>query len=186
MNRQVVFCITAAMPFARTSFGQRETFVPANDVSFTVATEHRSYRAGDPLIVNYQITNISNGNVYVPREWGAKCSASPHIWAWFENSSGLHFIPGFAGDCSPSQQTVTERMKLEAVLHKPGERLRGHVTLETSLFGGLAPGDYRVEAALYGWSDKDFNQEQQSVLQKMPAPFVRGEVPASTRITLTR
>ena len=185
MNRQLVFCIVTALLFARTGFAQRETFVPANDVSFTVATEQRSYRAGEQLVVNYQITNISNGNVYVPREWEARCPAGPHVWAWFENSFGRHFIPGFAGDCSPSQQTVTQRMKLEAVLLKPGERFRGHLALETNLFGGLAPGEYRVEAALYGWNDKDFTQEQQSELQKMGAPFVRGELPASTRITLT-
>jgi hypothetical protein len=77
-------------------------------------------------------------------------------------------------------------MKKESVLLKPGQRLRGHVLLETTLFGGLEPGGYRIEAVLYGWSDKDFTQEQQRELQRMPAPFIRGEVPASTRITLTK
>jgi len=178
---------TALLVFvASIALAQKETFVPANDVSFTVATEHRSYRAGEQVVVNYEITNISNGSVYVPREWDAKCPASPHIWAWFENSSGRHFVPGYAGDCSPSQETVLERMKKESVLLKPGQRLRGHVLLETTLFGGLEPGGYRIEAVLYGWSDKDFTQEQQRELQRMPAPFIRGEVPASTRITLTK
>lgn len=78
-----------------------------------------------------------------------------------------------------------ERMKKEAVLLKPRQRLQGHLTLETTLFGGLTPGEYRVEVVLYGWNDKDFNQEQQSELQKMAAPFIRGEVPASTIITLS-
>lgn len=78
-----------------------------------------------------------------------------------------------------------ERMKKEAVLLKPGQRLQGHLTLETTLFGGLKPGEYRVEAVLYGWSDVDFNQKQQSELQKMAAPFIRGEVPASTLITFS-
>ena len=185
MNRLVVLSIVAVLLFATTAFAQRETFVPANDVSFTITTEQRSYHAGEQLIVNYQITNISNGNVYVPREWEAKCPAGPHVWAWFENSLGRHFIPGFAGDCSPSQQSITQRMKLEAVLLKPGDQFRGHLTLETNLFGGLSPGEYRVEAALDGWNEKDFTQEQQSELQKMGAPFIRGEMPASTRITLT-
>ena len=170
---------------ASVAFTRKETFVPANDVSFTVATERRSYRAGEQIVVNYEITNISNGSVYVPREWDAKCPASPHIWAWFESSSGRHFVPGYAGDCSPSEETVAQRMKKESMLLKPGQRLRGHVLLETTLFGGLKPGGYRIEAVLYGWSDKDFTQEQERELGRMPASFIRGEVPASTRITLT-
>ena|ERR1022692_3829380 len=88
--------------------GQKETFVPANDVSFTVATERRRYQVKEQVIVRYEITNISNGSVYVPREWDVKCPASPHIWAWLENGSGQHFIPGYAGDCSPSEQTIVE------------------------------------------------------------------------------
>jgi hypothetical protein len=63
-------------------------------------------------------------------------------------------------------------------------RLEATLTMDTALFGGLKPGPYRIEAVLYGWSDKDFNQEQQSELGKMAAPFIRGEVPASTRIIL--
>lgn len=166
------------------AFGQKEAFVPANGVSFTVAAEHPSYRAGEKVIVNYEITNISNGTVYVPREWDANCPARPHIWAWFEDSSGRHFIPGYAGDCSP--KSLAERMKKETVLLKAGQRLRGHVLLDTTLFGGLKPGVYRIEAVLYGWNDNDFNQEQQSELQKLPASLIRGEVQAATRITLRR
>ena len=170
---------------ASVGFGQKETFVPANDVSFTVATERRSYRMGEQLVVNYQITNITNRTVYVPREWDARCPPSPHIWAWFKNSSGRDLVPGYAGDCSPAQQSIAERIKKEAVLLKAGQHLRGHVVLDTSLFGGLKPGAYRIEAVLYGWNDKDLNEQQQSELQKLPAPLLRGEVPASTRITLT-
>ncbi|MFL6306304.1 MAG: hypothetical protein ACJ72H_22460 [Candidatus Sulfotelmatobacter sp.] len=171
---------------AATAPGQKEAFVPANDVSFTIATEHRQYPAGERVFVRYEITNIGTGSVYVPREWDVKCPASPHIWAWFENGSRQHFIPGYAGDCSPSEQTIVERMKREAVLLKPGERLQGHVSMETSLFGGLEPGAYRVEAVLYGWNEKDFDEPQRNELKKMPASFIRGEVPASTRIILTR
>ena len=187
MNGEVALCITVGtLLLYGIAFGQKETFVPANDVSFTVATEHRNYRAGDQVIVKYEIANISNGSIYVPREWDAKCPASPHIWAWFENGSGRHFVPGYAGDCSPSQETFLETMKKETVLLKPGQRLHGHILLETNLFGGLTPGAYRIEAVLYGWSDKDFSQKQQAELQKMAAPLIRGEVPASTRISLTR
>jgi hypothetical protein len=56
--------------------------------------------------------------------------------------------------------------------------------MDTTLFSGLEPGAYRIEAVLYGWSDKDFSQEQQSELEQMAAPFIREEVPASTSITL--
>ena len=51
-------------------------------------------------------------------------------------------------------------MGKQAVLLKPGQRLEGTVRMDTTLFGGLKPGAYRIEAVLYGWSDKDFSQEQ--------------------------
>lgn len=186
MNRMVALpCIAVvALLLVPAVRSEKETFVPANDVSFTVAAEHRSYRVGEQIVVNYAIENVSNASVYVPREWAATCPSNPHIWAWFEDSTGRHFIPGYAGSCSSSPQTVLERMRREAFLLKPGQRLQGHVMLDTTLFGGLKPGAYRIEAVLDGWSDKDFNQEQQSQLQNMPAPFMRGEEPASTRITL--
>ena len=166
--------------------GQEETFVPANDVSFAVTTETRSYRAGEQVIIRFEITNASNGRVFVPREWDSKCPASPHIWAWFENSSGRHFMPGYAGDCSPSKEMVVERMKRDAVLLKPGQRLEGHLSLQTNLFEGLKPGAYRIEVVLHGWSDKEFDENELKELQVMHGRFMRGVVPASTRIMLTR
>jgi hypothetical protein len=175
---------TSALMIAIAAFGQKETFVPANDVSFTLTTERRTYTAGEQIYLKYEILNISNAVLYVPREWEANCPANPHVWAWFESSSGKHFVPGYAGSCSPSTQTLTARMEKEAVLLKPGQRLEGTVRMDTTLFGGLKPGAYRIEAVLYGWSDKDFSQEQQSELEKMAAPFIRGEVPASTHIAL--
>jgi hypothetical protein len=77
-------------------------------------------------------------------------------------------------------------MKRDAVLLKPSQRLQGHLSLETDLFGGLTPGAYRIEAVLYGWNDKDFDEHEQNELQAMHGSFMRGEVPASTRIVLTR
>ena len=53
-----------------------------------------------------------------------------------------------------------ERMQRESVLLKPGKRLKGHISMETSLFGGLEAGAYRVEAVLYGWNEKDFDEQQ--------------------------
>jgi hypothetical protein len=165
---------------------QKETFVPANDVSFTIWPERTSYRAGEQITLKYKVTNVSNGKLYAPREWEAACPGSPHVWAWFENSSGQHFVPGYAGSCSPSTnpKTVIERMSQEAVLLRPGEHLDGTFRLETTLFGGLKPGTYRIEAILYGWTEEKFTDAERSDLARMAIPFLRGEVPTWVRITL--
>ena len=79
-------------------------------------------------------------------------AVAPHLWAWFEDSSGKRFVPGYGGSCGcGGPKTVRERMSKEAVLLKPGEHLDGTFLLDTKLFGGLKPGVYRVEAALTGW-----------------------------------
>src|ERR1700687_1881469 len=101
------------------ALAQEETFVPANDVSFTVTTDRSIYKVGAQISLKYEIANISNAAVYVPREWDAQCPSTPHIWAWFESSTGKHFVPGYAGSCSSSPKTLTERMQKEAVLLKP-------------------------------------------------------------------
>lgn len=77
---------------ASTTVAQRDTFVPANDVSFSISTERSAYKAGEQIILHFSIVNTSNKPVYVPREWEAKCPASPHVWAWFEDSDGKHFV----------------------------------------------------------------------------------------------
>lgn len=174
-------CAITGLLIGTAAFGQRQTFVPANDVSFSVSAEHRSYQAGERIVVQYEITNVSNASVYVPQEWDDECPPTLHIRAWFEDSSGRHFVPGYAGSCSPSGGPATERMSKQPVLLKPGQRLKGHVTLDTSLFG-LKAGEYSIEAVLSGWNDAD---KRQSDLQKRNAAFIRGEVPTSTRITLT-
>lgn len=168
-----------------TAFAQKETFVPPNDVSFTVTSERRTYKVGEKVSLKYEIVNISNAAVYIPREWDAQCPSTPHIWAWFESTTGKHFIPGYAGSCSSSPQSLTERMQKESVLLKPGQRLQGTITMDTSLFGGLTPGIYRLEASLTGWKENDFTPAQQSELAKMGASFMRGELPASAHITLS-
>jgi len=166
---------------------QKETFVPANDVSFTISPERTSYRAGEQVTLKYRVTNVSNGRLYAPREWEAKCPGGPHAWAWFENSSGQHFVPGYAGSClsSPSTnpETVIERMSQEAVLLRPGEHLDGTLRLDTTLFG-LKPDVYRIEAILYGWTEEKFTDAERSDLARMAIPFLRGEIPASARIKL--
>jgi hypothetical protein len=166
-------------------FAQREVFSPANDVSFTISTDQNIYRTGREITVKYEIVNISNHALFVPRAWGATCPPKPHVWAWFENPVGQHFIPGYAGDCSPRQRDLTERMEQEAVLLKPAGHFNGTIRLDTNLFGGLIPGPYRIEAVLYGWREEDFNEAQRSELARMAVPFLRGEVPASLSLKLT-
>lgn len=184
--KRVLRCVIASgLLLATVAFSQKEVFVPANDISFTVATERSTYRVGEKIDLKYEIVNISSAAVYIPREWDAQCPSKPHVWAWFESSSGKHLIPGYAGSCSPSPQTVTERMRKEAVLLKPGERLEGTVQMDTTLFGGLKSGSYRLEATLSGWSESEFSPAQQSEIARLGAPFMRGDVPASTRIRLT-
>ncbi len=186
MNRQMVLaCAIVVSSFVVTRMiAQTEAFVPANDVAFTISPEHDTYQIGEQIKLKYQITNISNGSVFVPREWSVTCPASPHIWAWLESGSGQHLVPGYAGDCSPVKQTIMERMRREAFLLKPRQRVEGHITLETKIFEGMKPGSYRIEAVLYGWDDKGFDQAEQAGLQKMDAPLLRGEVPASSHVNL--
>jgi len=176
----------SAVLLAATAGAQRETFVPANDVSFSISTEHRSYRAGDQIVVHFRIVNASNKPVYVPREWDAKCPASPHVWAWFEGSDGKHYVPGYAGSCSSQPTNVVQRMGKEAVLLEPNQDFDGTIQMDTRLYGGLAPGDYRIEASLTGWREQDFTPAERSQLTTMGGGFVRGEVPASTRVKLTQ
>lgn len=180
-------CSLVGFSFLLTSslVAQKETFVPASDVSFKISTEQTSYKVGESITLKYRVKNISNAALFVPRKWAATCPPSPHLWAWFEDNSGKHFTPGYAGDCSPSPQTIRERMSKEAVLVKPGEHLDGTFLLDTKLFGGLKPGAYRVEAALTGWAEEKFTDAERSELAQMASPFMRGEVPDSIRIMLT-
>jgi hypothetical protein len=184
--RTLFLLVVASALMVIGAVAEDDLFVPANDVSFTVAAEHKSYKAGEQIYLKYEIVNVSNAPLYVPREWDAQCPSTPHIWASFENSKGKHFVPGYAGSCTSSPPTLRARMQKEAVLLKPGQRLEGKIRMDTSLFGGLQPGAYRLEALLSGWSRSDFDEAQRSELVQFGAPFVVGEVPASMRVMLTR
>jgi hypothetical protein len=163
---------------------QKEKFVPSSDVSFKISTVQTSWKAGESITVKYSVKNISDAPLFVPREWEATCPAAPHLWAWFEDSSGKHFVPGYGGSCGGGPKTLSERMSKEAVLLKPGEHLDGTFLLDPKLFG-LKPGAYRVEAALTGWVEEKFTDAERSELAKMVGPFMTGEVSDSIRITLT-
>jgi len=161
---------------------EQERFVPANDIAFSIAVGRNSYQVGQEITINYRIMNISNHALYVPKQWWGACPPKPHIWAWFESSSGQHYMPGYGGDCFPKPETTAERLATGARLLKPGQHVTGAISLATNLFGGLRPGTYRIEAVLYGWKEEDF---QASDFANMRAPLVRGEMPASTSVRLT-
>ena len=172
------FLLTASL------VAQNKTFVPASDVSFRISTERKSFKVGESITLRYRIKNISNAPLYVPREWEATCPGSPHVWAWFEDSAGQHFVPGYAGSCSSSPKTVSERMSKEAVLLKPGEHVDGTFRFVAKLFD-LKPGAYRIEAALTGWTEEKFTDAERSELTQMSSPFMVGEVSDSIRTRLT-
>ena len=89
---------------------------------------------------------------------GSAVSRGPTRVSLVENSSGQHFVPGYGGSCSPSSnsQNVSARMSKEAVLLKLGEHLDGTFQMDTTLFGVLQPGAYRIEAVLSGWVKEKF------------------------------
>jgi hypothetical protein len=163
---------------------QKERFAPSSDVSFKISTVQTTWNADESITLKYSVKNISNAPLFVPRKWEASCPAAPHLWAWFEDKSGKHFVPGYAGSCGGGPKTVSERMSKEAVLLKPGEHLDGTFLLDPKLFR-LKPGAYRVEASLTGWVEEKFTEAERSELAKMAGPLMRGEVSDSIRITLT-
>ena len=73
--------VVAADPFSP----ENSIFVPANDVSLTLSTPQKVYKAGETVALSYRIANIGNAPLYVPREWEAKCPPRPHFGVWFEN-----------------------------------------------------------------------------------------------------
>jgi hypothetical protein len=192
MKKRVLIVVALAVQvgigcilFTTLLVAQKETFVPASDVSFRISTDRSRYRAGEPITLKYKIKNISNAALYIPRKWEVTCPASPHLWAWFEDSSGRHFVPGYGGSCSSGPKTIGERMSKEAVLLKPGEYVDGTFRLDTKLFDGLKPGAYRIEVALSGWTEEKFSDAERSDLSQMFCPFMKGEVSDFTSITLT-
>lgn len=167
-------------------YAQQGVFVPANDVLFTISCDRPTYKLGEQLRVYYSVKNISRGALYVPRtEWELTCPPNPHVRAWFEDPTGQHFTPGYAGDCSRVDMSVTERMTKEAVLLKPGEVFRDHFALDTKTFlKELRPGSYRIEAALSGWRPNDFDPKARGELEAMKHPFLYGESSASVTVVI--
>jgi TonB family protein len=163
-------------------------FTPANDVAFVIDPTQSSVHVGDPITLRYDLINVSNRALFAPKPW-AVCPPQKHVLAWLEDSAGRHVFGGFGYSCPTNFPTIAERMGKEAQLLKPGDRLSNTVSVDMKTVAVdtklLAPGDYRVEATFYGWKPEDFSDADVAELAKMGAPFLRGEVPASAKVTLT-
>jgi hypothetical protein len=186
MKRPSVNLLLAALCFlpAASTVAKSDVFVSSASVSFRIFTQKQSYQADDEVQLEYRITNISNAPLFVPQKWAATCPTVPHIWAWFEDSSGNHLVPDSIRDCVQKKQSIQERMTKEAVLLKPGEHISGTLRLDPKSFH-LVPGRYRVEAAMTGWAEETFSADERAELEKMGHPFVTGEAPDSLTIIIT-
>jgi hypothetical protein len=183
-----LWCVLIATSLA----AQNESFVPANDISFTVSTERKSYGVREQISVSYRIVNVSNGSLYVPRGFEATVcldgpQAGPHVRGGFENGAGKHFYPGYGVSCGGTSGavplTITERMSKVAVLLRPGEHFDGAFQLDPAMFG-LTPGAYRIEAVLRGWKNDQFSEAERTEMQKLSTPLLSGEMPATENINL--
>jgi len=169
--------------------GQGRPFVHGSDIQFSIRIDHRAYNIGDKIVIHYTIKNVSNGSLYVPAsQWEITCGNNPHLWSLIEDSSGKHYEPGFGGSClGPNQidrMSVSERMRKDALLLKPGQVVSGSFSFDSEVFAAsLKPGTYRLEALLYGWN-QPFDDSQLSELARMGSPFLIGENAASSRVGL--
>ena len=180
-----ILAILGLLAVVPVSLAQPELFVPANDVSFTISSERSTYKVGERIVLKYKIRNISNAALFAPRSvWTVECPAKPHVWAWFEDSSGKHYVGGYAGSCSSAPMSMAERMQKDAVLLKPMQGIEGTYELLADWFGGFKPGAYRIEASLNGWRETDFTPTQRAELVEMAHPFLRGEAVASIAVDI--
>lgn len=196
MTPVLVYRLNAAVVIALTSFfagsaqvNGQQPFVHGSDIRFSIGTDRRTYNIGDRIIIHYTIKNVSNGALYVPAaQWEVKCGNPPHLWSRLEDPSGKHYEPGYGGSClGPSpvdRMSLSERMRKDALLLKPGQVVTGSFTLDSSVYeDSLKPGSYRLEAILYGWN-QSYDNSQLSELAGMGAPFLTGESNALLLIEL--
>jgi hypothetical protein len=167
----------------------QQPFIHGNDIRFSIRTDRRAYNIGDQVVIHYTIKNVSNGALYVPAtQWEIKCGSAPHLWSRLEDGSGKHYEPGYGGSClhpnAVDRMSVSERMRKDALLLKPGQEVTGSFSFDSKVFSdSLKPGAYRLEAVLYGWNLL-FDNSQLSELAGMGAPFLIGESTASSRVEL--
>lgn len=167
----------------------QQPFVHGSDLGFTIRIERKKYNIGDQIVIHYTIKNVSRGALYVPRsQWEVKCGNPPHLWSRLEDGSGKHYEPGYGGSClGPSpidQMTLSERMRKDAVLLKPGDEATGSFMFDSKIFlDELKPGLYRLEAVLYGWN-LAFDNSHLHELSGIGAPFLIGEIAATSQLEL--
>lgn len=161
---------------------------PPNDIALTL-TVAAKYSRLQPIDVHYRITNVSNGPLYVPRDFAATACLDigpPHIWAGLEDSAGKHYTSGYGASCAygieAPKPSLTDRMLRGSQRLLPGEHVDGIFRLDPAMFH-LPAGPYRLEAVVRGWND--LKQTDWTELSKLGTPFLTGEVPATVRITLT-
>ena len=166
----------------------QQAFVRGSDVAFTIQAHGQRHEVGQPIVIRYTLTNVSNGALFVPKsQWDIRCGDPPHLWARLEDSSGKHYEAGYGGSClGPSREermSLSERMRKDAVLLKPGQSVSGSFRLELQVLGNLKPGSYRLEAVLYGWN-RHFRDSELLELHGITSPFLIGEAHATTQIEL--
>jgi hypothetical protein len=167
----------------------QQPFVHGNDIRFSIRTDRRAYNIGDQIIIHYTIKNVSNGVLYVPAtQWEIKCGNPPHLWSRLEDSSGKHYETGYGVFClGPNpvdQMSISERMRKDALILKPGQAVTGSFSFDSTVFAdSLKPGAYRLEAVLYGWN-VSFDNSQLSELAGMGAPSLIGESTATSPVEL--
>jgi hypothetical protein len=107
------------------------------------------------------------------------------VWAWFEDSSGKHFVPGYGISCSGNPRSIIERMSKEAVLLKPREHSDGTFQLDSKLFD-LNLG--RIGSRRHCPVGRKRNLAMQSVLNwpRWVVASMAGDVPDSVLIQLTQ
>jgi hypothetical protein len=166
----------------------QQSFVHGSDIGFAIRTDRMKYSMAEAIIIRYTVKNVSNGALFVPKsQWRMRCGEPPHLWARLEDKSGKHYEPGYAGSClGPSaadRMSVSERIRADAVLVKPGQAVHGSFTFQPKVFGELNPGSYRLEAILYGWNPS-LSTSESSEFDRMGAPFLIGEAHATTHLEL--
>lgn len=161
---------------------------PASDVSFSLSLPTAQYAAGDHIPVGYRVLNLGKTALFVPRgnaETVCLDPRWPHFLAWFENSVGQTFKPGYGVSCAHGVEPrlrTSDLVRRVAIALKPGEHIDGTIELDSTMFGGLPPGTYRIDGVLRGWTGNEFEWAD---LRAMGIPLLQGEATASVDLTLS-
>ena len=144
-----------------------------------------SYGSDDPIPMKYKIANISGRPVFVPQTTEKLlCPPVSHVTAWFESADG-HYGGGRFGRrrfLRQKETDLTQRMNTGAVFLKPGEHMLGGRCTEHQT---IATRRLSHPSNLSAWKPEEFSPTEQAELATMGAAVLRGEVPASAKVTLT-